>query len=78
MDSKLLSSNIAFYSRYEIIYHTFLRFYKVLDVKGRKKLTAKIRLQIEELSGEKAQKTVYRSNKSEIESRLQSLGPLMY
>ena len=78
MDSKLLSSNIAFYSRYEIIYHTLLRFYKVLDVKGRKKLTSKIRLQIEGLSEEEAQKTVYRSNKSEIESRLQSLGPLMY
>ena len=78
MDSKLLSSNIAFYSRYEIIYHTLLRFYKVLDAKGRKKLTSKIRLQIEGLSGEEAQKIVYRSNKSEIESRLQSLGPLMY
>jgi len=78
MDSKLLSSNIAFYSRYEIIYHTLIRFYKVLDNKGRKKLTAKIRHQIEELAGEEAEKIVYRSNKSEIESRLQSLGPLMY
>src|SRR6056297_784687 len=78
MDSKLLSSNIAFYSRYEIIYHTLIRFYNVLDNKGKKKLTAKIRRQIEELAGEEAKKIVYRSNKSEIESRLQSLGPLMY
>lgn len=78
MDSKLLSSNIAFYSRCEIISHTLIRFYKVLDDKGREKLTAKVRRQIEELSREEAEKIVYRSNKSEIESRLQSLGPLMY
>ena len=31
MDSKLLGSNIAFYSRYEIIHHTLCRFYKTLD-----------------------------------------------
>lgn len=78
MDSKLLSSNIAFYSRYEIICHTLIRFYKVLDGKGRKKLTAKVRRQIEELAGEEPRKTVYRSNKSEIESRLQFIGNLMY
>ena len=78
MDSKLLSSNIAFYSRYEIIHHTLLRFYKVLDDRGKKRLTAKVRAQIEELTKEEPVKTVYRSNKSEIESRLQFIGTLMY
>jgi hypothetical protein len=78
MDSKLLGSNIAFYSRYEIIHHTLLRFYKVLDDRGKKRLTAKVRAQIKELSEEEPKKTVYRSNKSEIQSRLEYIGNLMY
>ena len=78
MDSKLLSSNIAFYSRYEIIHHTLLRFYKVLDDSGRKRLTAKVRAQIKELSEEEPKKTVYRNSKDEIASRLQYIGTLMY
>jgi Transposase domain (DUF772) len=78
MDSKLLGSNIAFYSRYEIILHTLLRFYKVLDERGIKKLTAKVRAQIKELTEEEPKKTVYRSNKSEIESRLEYIGTLIY
>lgn len=78
MDSKLLSSNIAFYSRYEIILHTLIRFYKVLDERGKKRLTARVREQIKELTKEEPVKTVYRSTKSEIESRLQFIGTLMY
>ncbi len=78
MDSKLLSSNIAFYSRYEIIHQTLLRFYKVLDDRGKKRLTAKLRAQFKELTEEEPNKTVYRSNKSEIESRLEYIGTLMY
>jgi len=78
MDSKLLSSNIAFYSRYEIILHTLLRFYKVLDERGEKRLTAKVRTQIKELTEEEPKKTIYRSNRSEIESRLEYIGTLMY
>lgn len=78
MDSKLLGSNIAFYSRYEIIHHTLIRFYKVLDDRGKAKLTARVREQIKELAREEPVKTVYHSNKSEIESRLQFIGTLMY
>ncbi len=78
MDSKLLSSNIAFYSRYEIIHHTILKFYKILDQRGIKKLTAKFRAQVNELLEEEPQKTVYRSNKEEIASRLQYIGTVMH
>lgn len=78
MDSKLLSSNIAFYSRYEIIHHTLIRFYNVLDDRGKAKLTVRTREQIKELSKEEPVKTVYHSNKTEIESRLQFIGTLMY
>jgi len=78
MDSKLISSNIAFYSRYEIIHHTIHLFYKVLDQRGRKKLTAKFRAQVDVLSEEEPQKTVYHSTKDEIASRLQYIGVIMY
>jgi hypothetical protein len=78
MDSKLLSSNIAFYSRYEIIHHTLILFYKVLDDRGKKRLTAKVSTQINELIEEEPQKTVYRSTKSEITSRIEYIGTLIY
>lgn len=78
MDSKLISSNIAFYSRYEIIHHTLCRFYKTLDKKDKARLSALLREQLNELTQEEPVKTVYRSNKSEIESRLQSIGILIY
>jgi len=78
MDSKLLSSNIAYYSRYEIIHHTLTQFFKVLDDRGKSRLTARVREQIKELTKEEPVKIVYRSNNSEIESRLQFIGELMY
>lgn len=78
MDSKLLGSNIAFYSRYEIIHHTLCRFYKAVDKKGKARLSAQDREQLKELTNEEPVKTVYRSNKEEIESRLQSIGILVY
>lgn len=78
MDSKLLSSNIAFYSRYEIIHHTLCRFYKTLDKKEKARLSGQDREQLKELTNEEPLKTVYRSNKVEIESRLQSIGILVY
>ena len=78
MDSKLLSSNIAFYSRYEIIHHTLCRFYKTLNKKGEARLSALDREQLKELTKEEPVKTVYRSNREEIKSRLQSIGILVY
>jgi len=78
MDSKLLSSNIAYYSRYEIIHHTLTQFFKVLDDRGKSRLTARVKEQIKELTKEEPVKIVFRSNNSEIESRLQFIGELMY
>jgi hypothetical protein len=78
MDSKLLSSNIAFYSRYEIIHHTLCRFYKTLNKQAKARLSAQDREQLKELTNEEPLKTVYRSNREEIKSRLQSTGILVY
>jgi hypothetical protein len=78
MDSKLLSSNIAFYSRYEIIHHTLCRFYKTLNKQERSRLSAMDKQQLKELTKEEPQKTIYRSTREEIKSRLQSIGILVY
>jgi len=78
MDSKLIGSNIAYYSRYEIIHQTLSRFYKSLDKFGQTRLTSTERQQLEELTGEEPNKTVYRSTKEEIQQRLQLLGILVY
>ncbi len=78
MDSKLLGSNIAFYSRYEIILHTLCRFCKTLDKQEKSRLSALDKEQLKELIKEEPLKTVYRSTREEIKSRLQSIGILVY
>ena len=78
MDSKLIGSNIAYYSRYEIIHQTLIRFYKSLDKSAQTKLAVSERQQLDELTKEEPNKTVYRSTKEEIQGRLQDLGVLIY
>jgi uncharacterized protein YukE len=78
MDSKLIGSNIAYYSRYEIIHQTLSRFYKSLGKLGQTRLTPSDRQQLDELAGEEPNKTVYRSTKEEIQGRLQLMGVLIY
>lgn len=78
MDSKLIGSNIAYYSRYEIIHQTLSRFYKFLGKLGQTRLTPSDRQQLDELAGEEPNKTVYRSTKEEIQGRLQLMGVLIY
>ena len=78
MDSKLLGSNIAFYSRYEIIHHTLCRFCKTLDKQEKSKLSAMDKAQLKDIAKEEPQKTVYHSTREEIKTRLQFLGILVY
>jgi hypothetical protein len=78
MDSKLIGSNIAYYSRYEIIHQTLSRFYASLGKFKQARLVPAIRHQLEELTGEEPNKTVYRSTKEEIQGRLQLIGMLIY
>jgi len=78
MDSKLFGSNIALYSRYEIIHQTLCRFYEKLDDSLKERLSATDREQMNELKKEDPQKTIYRSNREEIKGRLQPIGILTY
>ena len=79
MDSKLIGSNIAWYSRYELIHETLRLF---IDEREehifKKSLPKEVFTLIESIRGEKGDKVVYRSTKAEIDTRLVELGKLMY
>lgn len=78
MDSKLIGSNIAFFSRYEIIHHSFCLYYKGLSESVKMILADTDRQQLDAIFKEESTKTVYRSTKEEIKSRLQKFGTLIY
>ncbi len=78
MDSTLLGSNVAYYSRYEIIHRTLTLFYRSLKPGALAMMGDKERKQLEEICGTDAQKTVYRSTSKDILDRLQTLGMLVY
>ena len=79
MDSKLIGSNIAWYSRYELIHETLRLF-----ISERHEFIYKRSLSEDEFSlikhieGETGNKVVYRSTKVEIDERFIALGKLMY
>ena len=76
MDSKLIGSNIAQYSRYELIHRTLC---KVLRQDGvMTMLNPKLRKGAEVWLGEDSGKTVYRSNKDEMAQRLVKIGLYIY
>ena len=76
MDSKLIGSNIAQYSRYGLIHRTLC---KVLRQDGvMTMLNPKLRKGAEVWLGEDSGKTVYRSNKDEMAQRLVRIGLYIY
>jgi hypothetical protein len=78
MDSKLIGSNIALFSRYEIIHVTLSTFYKSLDTVAKSRLLPADLEQLEQLSKEEPLKTVYRSTREELKGRLHPIGMLIY
>ena len=78
MDSKLIGSNIAVFSRYEIIHQSLMIFYKSMKKIQLKRLSSAERKVLKELAKEGPEKTVYRSTKEEIISLLDSHGLLIY
>ena len=72
MDSKLISSNIAWYSRYEIIHETLK---KEVSLSGIESIEDQLlREQALEFYNEDAQKTVYRTDSETMGKRLLTLG----
>jgi len=78
MDSKLIGSNIAFYSRYEIIHQALTLFYKSLSKQELNLISTSDKEQLNQLLEEESQKIVYRSTRDEIKSRMQQIGILAY
>ena len=79
MDSKLICSNISWYSRYELIHETVRIFYKNREeyIKKRSLPASDIAL-LESLSKENGDKVVYRSSKEDITIRMKQLGVLIH
>jgi hypothetical protein len=78
MDSKLIGSNIAFYSRYEIIHRALCLFLEHIDSPILHLLSREEQKKLESITQEDSTKTVYRSTKDQIKERLATLGILIY
>jgi hypothetical protein len=78
MDSKLLGSNIAWYSRYELIHETLRTAYANLKTEIDCVLSPDCIAHLESISKESGDKVSYRSSKSEIESKLTALGVIIH
>jgi len=78
IDSKLIGSNIAWYSRYEIIHKTVALFFKTLDSSELQLFSEGERQHFSLLLAEEPQKTIYRSTKDDILERVQAIGILAY
>ena len=74
MDSKLIGSNIAWYSRYELVHKTFLQ--EIGQYLGR--LNPSLRKKVQPWLEENAKQTVYKSNSETIQQRLGELGCIIY
>ena len=73
MDSKLLGSNIAWVSRYELVHSSLANCY----VQHQELFDKELLLALEEVVGEKAEKVVYRYSSEELKERLKKLGSLV-
>lgn len=78
MDSKLIGSNIAWYSRFELIYNTLVDFLKHISESDIARLPPKLHSQIEPYLDGDPQKMVYRLSSEEIGTRLTNLGQFIY
>jgi hypothetical protein len=78
MDSKLFGSNIALFTRYQIIHETLCMFFQSLDKDSKSALSEIDLEQLEKLNIEESLKTVYRSTREELRQRLQPIGVLIY
>jgi len=78
MDSKLIGSNIASCTRYEIVHKTLVLFYNEMIKTTPIKLAGDDLAQLKELSETTGNKVVYHSTREEIQKRLLDLGILCY
>jgi hypothetical protein len=79
MDSKLLGSNIAWNSRYELIHECLRRAYYFVKAKVSNLVLSESDIKLlEDLCKESGEKVSYRSNREQIESKLKEMGKVIY
>ena len=79
MDSKLMGSNIAWYSRYELVHETLRKAIPCIHSEmGRLLLCESDITLLESINKETGDKVSYRSNKSEIELKMAELGAFIH
>lgn len=78
MDSKLMGSNIAWYSRFELVHESLRLLWKEQHETLRKKLNKQTVKQVEEMLAEDGGKITFRSTKTQLKSNFQELGNLIY
>lgn len=79
MDSKLIGSNITWYTRYELVHETLALFIKERSDHIYKRSLSREEFDlIDHIMDEEGSKFIYRSNKKEVDTRFVALGRLMY
>jgi len=79
MDSKLIGSNITWYTRYELVHETLALFIEERSEHIYKRSLSRDEFAlVDHIMDEEGNKFVYRSNKKEIDTRFALLGRLMY
>jgi hypothetical protein len=78
MDSKLLGSNIARVSRFELVLSVIKKFYKMLPDDKKSILPDGLGTKLQEMLSEDGEKTVYRSKDTELADRLIDMGGVLY
>jgi len=78
MDSKLIGSNIAYYSRYELIHKTLLLYLRNSTPLVLTQFTQTEQQRLSELLEEDSAKTIYRSSKDVIFDKLVNVGYLIF
>lgn len=78
MDSKLVGSNIAIYSRYELVHRSLKAYVNKADASSWQRINAKLVSRVHEVCRDDSGKIVYRSSKPQINERLLDLGVLIY
>ncbi len=75
MDSKLIGSNIAWMSRYELVHETLRLYYK--NINKFEKLPKDVKEQLDTILKMKGQKVVYTLSREDVKTRLNDLGVLI-
>jgi hypothetical protein len=78
MDSKLIGSNIAWCSRYELVHNTLGLFYKGINPSSPSKLSPGDMAALAALSLSPGNQVVYRSSREDVQRHLANLGILCY